>query len=272
MYRWLVAAGLLGALVFGAYAPVISDKDYIFRASPNSETCFLTKDRSTVYSFVKGKIGHDKSANSLLANGDVNDRLVRIYDEDIFGFGLGTGFEVSPGLVLTNKHVVASIPKLSVSGLHPYVKGYGEVVKTDSTNDLALVRTYRSDKKDEVLTFGNPDSTRIKRSIRNNGTFVVKALSTGDIYYQYEEFDLTRLDHGTESAFKKRYKLKSPEFKLFAYNPELEDGTSGSPIIDAEDGGLVGIIRAVAPVEEPEVNVAVSNTQIAKFLGDFCTQ
>lgn len=82
---------------------------------------------------------------SASARGVVRIVTIAVVDDEVVGFGHGSGFAVGPNRVITNAHVVelaSRYPDNVVIGVVPSEgdKSYqGKVIKIDQARDLALI-------------------------------------------------------------------------------------------------------------------------------------
>jgi len=137
--------------------------------------------------------------------------------------GTGTGFFVAPGLVLTNKHVIAGASSIRVRFSNGSTSSaYVSTTATDA--DLALVRVERPPAPQPTLTLGTTRSLQVGEEVLAIGSALGVLQST-----------VTR---GIVSAVRSVGGLTFVQTDA-AINP----GNSGGPLVD-KNGRVVGITTA----------------------------
>lgn len=145
--------------------------------------------------------------------------------------GLGSGFIFrSDGLVLTNDHVVRGADKIQVEVLGFDEPFDAEVVGSDYTMDLAVLKITPAGKPFPVLELGDSDAVRV-------GDWVI---AVGNPY---------GLDHtvtvGVISAKGRPLRIEGREYsELIQTDAAINPGNSGGPLLDAR-GRAIGINTAV---------------------------
>jgi serine protease Do len=147
----------------------------------------------------------------------------------------GSGFLISDdGFILTNYHVVEGATKIKVNltdDRHDYT---AEVVGTDPSSDLALIKI-EVPKKLPFLTLGNSDALRI-------GDWVIAVGNP----LQYEH----TVTVGVVSAKGRKLGGLSRDFSLDSFiqtDAAINFGNSGGPLINVE-GEVVGVNTAISSV------------------------
>jgi len=152
--------------------------------------------------------------------------LIQVYDKDGKKIGEGSGFYVSPLLVITNCHVLAGGSSATVKGQ----KGNTEWVSTvkgalafDQQNDLVLLAV---DKRGaDFLTLGNSQEVEVGDQVAVIGSplGLEGSLSEGIISAKREEVGGKR--------------------RFLQITAPISPGSSGSPVLDSS-GKVVGIASA----------------------------
>jgi len=138
------------------------------------------------------------------------------------GTGSGSGSIVSPeGLVLTNNHVIRNARGGVVSVSTSTGKRYtGQVIATDATNDLALVRLNTSERFPAIL-ISNPQSIQVGQRVFAIGSpFGLSGTLTTGI--------LSRIGRNSD----------------LQTDAVLNPGNSGGPLLNSR-GELIGVNKAI---------------------------
>lgn len=138
------------------------------------------------------------------------------------GTGSGSGSIVSPeGLVLTNNHVIRNARGGVVSVSTSTGKRYtGQVIATDATNDLALVRLNTSERFPTIL-ISNPQSIQVGQRVFAIGSpFGLSGTLTTGI--------LSRIGRNSD----------------LQTDAVLNPGNSGGPLLNSR-GELIGVNKAI---------------------------
>ncbi len=160
---------------------------------------------------------------------------------------VGSGWVLSPGVVVTNAHVVAGARtvRLSVRGTGPEVTG--RVVRFDPDRDVAVVVTSKLDAP--ALTrgdaLGRGDDAVLAGFPGDDGLWVgparvrsVLEAKGGDIY-------------GGDGTVRQIYSLRA----------EVRRGASGGPMVDPE-GHVVGMVFATS-LDDPQTGYAMTYSELA---------
>lgn len=176
----------------------------------------------------------------------------------------GTGFVVAPGYLLTAYHVVQKRNQIRIGpvgktsgGLTRWLKA--EIVKTDPTNDLALL------KFNEVLP-------ALKLNPSTSTPVGIEAFVIG--YPQPRIQGASRkITAGIVNGYRSEG-LSLPESGLLQISAEISHGNSGGPVI-APDGTVIGMVQrkiSTAKVAEKmqdlliNVSYALRSSQMVNFL------
>lgn len=152
--------------------------------------------------------------------------LIQVYDKDGNKIGEGSGFYVSPLLVITNCHVIAGGSSATVKGQ----KGNAEWVSTvkgavafDRQNDLVLLAV--DIRGADFLTLGNSQDVEVGDHVAVIGSplGLEGSLSEGIISAKREEVNGKR--------------------RFLQITAPISPGSSGSPVLDSS-GKVVGIASA----------------------------
>lgn len=168
----------------------------------------------------------------------------------------GTAFAVAPGLLVTNRHVVAGCSSVEV--MVAGSRRTGSVVDADAKIDLALLRV--SGIKGSTARLRNPRNVRLGESVMVFGFPLAGSLSSGGNFTS----GLISGLHGLGDA--------AGEIQITA---PVQPGNSGGPLLDAS-GLVVGVVQAkldalrsaITTGDIPQnVNFAISLEVLAEFLG-----
>ena len=165
----------------------------------------------------------------------------------------GTAFVISPGVALTNAHVVAGSQNVEIA-LPGQAAAPATVTAFDSERDLALVRV---DLALSPLSLEVPQAGQLAAVVGHPSggplrtapiRLVERATDNGrDLY---ESIDITR--------------------KFWFAAAHLQAGDSGAPVVDTQ-GSVLGIVFAVAPEGAPDYQRAVyvlDRSEIAAFMAE----
>ena len=190
--------------------------------------------------------------------------------------GSGSGFFVSKlGYVLTNNHVVDKCKKITF-GDNPNNQVLADLVETDKTNDLALLKVSTDNVNNDKITVLLKKLDFINIPIAENGLLRSENVDLGeDILvagYPYgDAFSSTiKVTKGIVSS-KKGIANDTGQFQVDA---AVQSGNSGGPIYD-DKGNIVGMViyqlNKIKLVKEtgslPEnVNFGIKSSSIKQFL------
>lgn len=192
--------------------------------------------------------GADLNDNSIFVEASANARLAAVYIEASTGkkgsysssLGLdkttGSGVVVTEnGYIITNNHVVGTAKEVSVS-LHDRRQYKAEVIGTDASTDLALVRILPKELKDrklQPLEWKNSDEVEIGEWVLavGNPFNLSSTVTAGIVSAKGRNIDILEGIYSVESFIQTDA----------AVNP----GNSGGALVDAFSGALVGINTAI---------------------------
>ncbi len=177
----------------------------------------LLKDRNTVLADVNANSFNDRPLNDPRF-----DSVVVIYTGQA---SMGTGFYVTPNVVMTNWHVVEDHPFVELKG-YDGQETFGTVLGKDALLDIALIRVERHGRPIAFYTGKNIDP----------GT-TVEAIG----HPQRLEFSITR---GVVSAVRKHHSINLPkwagdEVLYIQTDAPINPGNSGGPLF--VDNRVIGM-------------------------------
>ncbi len=236
----LLMAILGGAISLGAYTLFIAPQP-IELIKDNQEMPVFQTATMPVYSGLPAfEAGDFTLAAEKTVNAVVHVKNVTVYRgsstllDFIYGYereqkaqvGTGSGVIISPdGYIVTNNHVIAKATELNVT-LNNNKTYEAEVVGTDPTTDIALIKIEAEDKL-PYLAFGDSDNVRI-------GEWV---LAVGN------PFNLTStVTAGIVSA--KARALGGSNQSFIQTDAAVNPGNSGGALVNT-DGNLIGINTAI---------------------------
>ncbi|MEG3164872.1 serine protease [Sphingomonas sp. PB2P19] len=207
------------------------------------------------------------AADDIAATGRGVVRIVTIavVDDQVVGFGHGSGFAIAPNRIVTNAHVVdlaERYPDNVVIGVVPSEgdKSYqGRVIAYDSQADLALIEfsgarlpqaalyTGPVTEGDPVVSLGFPGNVD-----------VATARSAADYIRPMSPVR-------SEGVFSGRRTLTNVEVLL--HTASIARGNSGGPLLD-RCGRVIGVNSAITHAEEGDATFgfAIADTALATFL------
>jgi S1-C subfamily serine protease len=204
---------------------------------------------------------------SASARGVVRIVTIAVVDDEVVGFGHGSGFAVGPNRVVTNAHVVelaGRYPDNVVIGVVPSEgdKSYqGKVIKIDQARDLALIEftgvrlpplTLFSGKiadGDSLIALGYPGNVD-----------VATARSAAD-------FITPQSPVRSQGGFAGLRRLGAVSVLLHTAN--IARGNSGGPLLD-RCGRVLGVNSAITHNDEGDSTFAfaIAGTELAAFLAE----
>jgi S1-C subfamily serine protease len=170
------------------------------------------------------------------------------------GDSSGSGFWVTPNIVLTNAHVVEDCDAISIAG-----KGKGEIRHADELRDLALVKVNGFN--------GSPAFFRSTSSVVQGETVVAAGFPLTGILA--EDLNITQ---GIVSALAG---LRGDR-RFFQITAPIQPGNSGGPLYD-KSGAVVGVVtaklNALRLAEQTgdiaqNINFAIQIGEIKRYLND----
>ncbi|EDL48555.1 putative protease [Erythrobacter sp. SD-21] len=199
------------------------------------------------------------------ARGVVRVVIIGSDDNELFPVSHGTGFAVSPDLIVTNAHVVRdamSDDELRI-GIVPSGGGdavYGRLVSVNARNDLALVRLTGSLNLPALALAGRPVDSAAQVTSVGYPMNVDRAqgLDLSDIFQSMSPVKSLGYVSGERP---------SRQFDTVLHTAPIARGNSGGPLLDA-CGRVVGVNSFGADNEggDAEFFFAVSNRELVPFL------
>ena len=174
----------------------------------------------------------------------------------------GTGFVVADGnLVITNAHVVAA--KLDDEsreqrvvfvgrGKKPSVR-IAQVIKTDRTHDLALLRFDGAPVR--ALRFGTTHSVREGQEIAFTGFPIGAILGLYPVTHRGIVSAITPIaipQFSLKSASAAQLRRLRDPFDVFQLDATAYPGNSGSPVFDRATGLVIGVVNSVLVKQSKE--------------------
>ena len=202
---------------------------------------------------------------SATGRGVVRVVTIAVVDDQVVGFGHGSGFAVAPNRIVTNAHVVdlaERYPDNVVVGVVPTEgdKSYqGKVIAYDTQRDLALI---------EFTGARLPPSALYTGPV-NEGDAVVSLGFPGnvDLATARSAADYIRPTSPvrSEGVFSGRRALS--EVEVLLHTASIARGNSGGPLLD-RCGRVIGVNSAITRGEEGDSSFgfAIADTELAAFL------
>jgi S1-C subfamily serine protease len=190
---------------------------------------------------------------------------VAVVDDQVVGFGHGSGFAVAPNRIVTNAHVVdlaARYPDNVVIGVVPSEgsRSYqGKVIAIDTQRDLALIE-FSGVKLPTVALYTGPldEGSSVTALGYPGNVDMATARSAADYIMPVSPVR-------SEGVFSARRTLSAVEVML--HTASIARGNSGGPLLDP-CGRVVGVNSALTRGEEGDANFgfAIADTELATFL------
>ncbi|QDZ08354.1 trypsin-like peptidase domain-containing protein [Sphingomonas panacisoli] len=190
---------------------------------------------------------------------------IAIVDQEVVGFGHGSGFAVGPNRIVTNAHVVAlaqQYPDNVVIGVVPSEgsKSYqGRVIAIDSKRDLALIEIVGAKIPPATLYGGSLDDSTGLVSLGYPGNVdIASAQSAAD----YIKPLAPVRSEGSLSATRTVNGVS-----VLLHTASISRGNSGGPVLD-RCGRVLGVNSAITKGQEGDANFAfaISEAELAAFL------
>jgi len=204
---------------------------------------------------------------SASARGVVRIVTIAVVDDEVVGFGHGSGFAVGPNRVVTNAHVVelaSRYPDNVVIGVVPSEgdKSYqGKVIKIDQKRDLALIE-FTGVRLPPLTLFGGKiaDGDSLIALGYPGNVDVATARSAAD-------FITPQSPVRSQGGFAGLRKLGPVSVLLHTAN--IARGNSGGPLLD-RCGRVLGVNSAITHNDEGDSTFAfaISGTELAAFLAE----
>ncbi|MBS0479373.1 MAG: trypsin-like peptidase domain-containing protein, partial [Proteobacteria bacterium] len=190
---------------------------------------------------------------------------IAIVDQEVVGFGHGSGFAVGPNRIVTNAHVVElaqQYPDNVVIGVVPSEgsKSYqGRVIAIDSRRDLALIEITGARIPPATLYAGPLDDSTGLVSLGYPGNVdLASAQSAAD----YIKPLAPVRSEGSLSATRSVNGVG-----VLLHTASISRGNSGGPVLD-RCGRVLGVNSAITKGQEGDANFAfaISEAELAAFL------
>jgi S1-C subfamily serine protease len=190
---------------------------------------------------------------------------VAVVDDEVVGFGHGSGFAVAPNRIVTNAHVVdlaARYPDNVVIGIVPSEgsRSYqGKVIAIDTQRDLALIEFSGVRLPTLALYTGPVDEGSSVTALGYPGNVdMATARSAADYIRPLSPIR-------SEGVFSGRRTLSDVEVLL--HTAGIARGNSGGPLLDP-CGRVVGVNSALTRGEDGDTSFgfAIADTELATFL------
>ncbi len=203
---------------------------------------------------------------SATGRGVVRIVTIAVVDNEVVGFGHGSGFAVAPNRVVTNAHVVdlaKRYPANVVVGIVPSEgdKSYeGKVIAYDAARDLALIEFTGAPLPPVALYTGPVDEGNVVTALGYPGNVDVATARSAVDYIR----PLTPIR--SEGVFSGRRAMSGVEVLL--HTASIARGNSGGPLLD-QCGRVIGINSALTKSEDGDASFgfAIANSELAAFLG-----
>ena len=190
---------------------------------------------------------------------------IAIVDQEVVGFGHGSGFAVGPNRIVTNAHVVElaqKYPDNVVIGVVPSEgsKSYqGRVVAIDTKRDLALIEFTGGALPVATLYAGAPDDSMGLVSLGYPGNV---DLATAQSAADYIKPLAPVRSEGSLSASR-----NIEGINVLLHSASISRGNSGGPLLD-RCGRVMGVNSAITRGEDGDANFAfaIAESELAGFL------
>jgi V8-like Glu-specific endopeptidase len=190
---------------------------------------------------------------------------IAIVDQEVVGFGHGSGFAVGPNRIVTNAHVVElaqKYPDNVVIGVVPSEgsKSYqGRVVAIDTKRDLALIEFTGGALPVATLYTGAPDDSMGLVSLGYPGNV---DLATAQSAADYIKPLAPVRSQGSLSASR-----NIDGINVLLHSASISRGNSGGPLLD-RCGRVMGVNSAITRGEDGDANFAfaIAESELAGFL------
>lgn len=190
---------------------------------------------------------------------------IAIVDQEVVGFGHGSGFAVGPNRIVTNAHVVElaqKYPDNVVIGVVPSEgsKSYqGRVVAIDTKRDLALIEFTGGALPVATLYTGTPDDSMGLVSLGYPGNV---DLATAQSAADYIKPLAPVRSEGSLSASR-----NIDGINVLLHTASISRGNSGGPLLD-RCGRVMGVNSAITRGEDGDANFAfaIAESELAGFL------
>lgn len=190
---------------------------------------------------------------------------IAIVDDEVVGFGHGSGFAVAPNRIVTNAHVVelaARYPGNVVIGVVPSEgsKGYeGKVIAIDTVHDLALIEFTGARLPTVALYNGPVEEGGMVTALGYPGNVdLATARSAADYIHPLSPIR-------SEGVFSGRRQMSGTDVLL--HTAGIARGNSGGPLLDP-CGRVIGVNSAITQGEAGDTSFgfAIADSELAAFL------
>jgi V8-like Glu-specific endopeptidase len=202
---------------------------------------------------------------SASARGVVRVVTIAVVDDEVVGFGHGSGFAVAPNRIVTNAHVVelaARYPDNVVIGIVPSEgdKSYqGKVIAIDTARDLALIEFSGVRLPTLALYTGPVDEGGSVTALGYPGNVdLATARSAADYIRPLSPIR-------SEGVFSGRRTMS--DVQVLLHTAGIARGNSGGPLLDP-CGRVIGVNSALTRGEEGDTSFgfAIADVELATFL------
>ena len=202
---------------------------------------------------------------SATARGVVRVVTIAMVDNQVVGFGHGSGFAVAPNRIVTNAHVVelaARYPDNVVIGVVPSegAKSYqGKVIAIDAARDLALIEFTGVSVPPVAIYSGPVDEGSLVTALGYPGNVdLATAQSAADYIHP-----LTPIR--SEGVFSGRRVMSNVQVLL--HTAGIARGNSGGPLLDP-CGRVLGVNSAITRGEDGDSSFgfAIADSELTSFL------
>uniref|UniRef100_UPI0035C9BC1F S1C family serine protease n=1 Tax=uncultured Sphingomonas sp. TaxID=158754 RepID=UPI0035C9BC1F len=202
---------------------------------------------------------------SATARGVVRVVTIAIVDDEVVGFGHGSGFAVAPNRIVTNAHVVellARYPGNVVIGIVPSEgsKSYqGKVIALDTVHDLALIEFSGKPIPTVALYTGPVEEGGMVTALGYPGNVdLATAKSAADYIHPLSPIR-------SEGVFSGRRQLSGTAVML--HTAQIARGNSGGPLLD-RCGRVIGVNSAITRGEDGDSSFgfAIADSELTAFL------
>lgn len=202
---------------------------------------------------------------SATGRGVVRVVTIAIVDDEVVGFGHGSGVAVAPNRIVTNAHVVellARYPGNVVVGIVPSEgsKSYqGRIIAVYAAHDLALIEFTGTRLPTVALYTGPLEEGSMVTALGYPGNVdLATAKSAADYIHPLAPIR-------SEGVFSGRRQMTGTDVLL--HTAQIARGNSGGPLLDP-CGRVIGINSAITRGEEGDSSFAfaIANSEVAAFL------
>ncbi len=161
---------------------------------------------------------------------------------------LGTGFFIDENLILTNDHVIASIPddvELQIFMKDTWRRWPVKVIAKDSLADLAVLqmvdetwKEFKAENEYKILKLSNDDFGVIQ------GTEVFAIGHPHGFFWSISKGIVTAINRPRLDT------INNPFRPMIQTDTYVYEGNSGGPLIDAQSGEVIGINEMLATMKE----------------------